>query len=217
MERLFRTFPDRLIKERRLAGIRTREAANRCLQRDLPTYHRRFRRTLRQDNTLQGAGKGYVVTEAWRIRRPQPGTIVETLNGQRLVCHGAPPRASRERAPQPPAAAPRFPWPSRHRAVIVPKADHPWRSDSGLRSRRALELVQYGALNPKSGDLVVGENLRWDQVAVQQFFMAIRSHWRGWHSVLFLDKGSPTPRETAATVPTTSAWRCAGCRPPVPR
>ena len=92
MERLFRAFPDRLIKERRLAGIRTREATNRFLQRDLPTYHRRFRRTLRQDNTLPGAGKGYVVTEAWRIRRPQPGTIVETLNGQRRICHGAPPR-----------------------------------------------------------------------------------------------------------------------------
>jgi len=58
---------------------------------------------------------------------------------------------------------------------------------TGNRAKRIL----YGALNPKSGDLLVGESLRWDQVAVQRFFVAIRSHWRGWHIVLFLDKGSP--------------------------
>ena len=58
---------------------------------------------------------------------------------------------------------------------------------TGNRAKRIL----YGALNPKSGDLLLGESLRWDQWAVQQFFVAIRSHWRGWHVVLFLDKGSP--------------------------
>jgi transposase len=58
---------------------------------------------------------------------------------------------------------------------------------TGNRAKRIL----YGALNPKSGDLLLGESLRWDQVAVQRFFLALRRHWRGWHIVLFLDKGSP--------------------------
>ncbi len=58
---------------------------------------------------------------------------------------------------------------------------------TGNRAKRVL----YGALNPKSGDLLLGESLRWDQVAVQRFFGAIRRHWRGWRIVLFLDKGSP--------------------------
>lgn len=58
---------------------------------------------------------------------------------------------------------------------------------TGNRAKRIL----YGVLNPKSGDLLLGESLRWNKEAVQQFFVAIRSHWRGWQIVLFLDKGSP--------------------------
>jgi hypothetical protein len=42
IERLFRTFQDRLIKEMRLAGIDTIAAANRFLGRYLPIYNRRF-------------------------------------------------------------------------------------------------------------------------------------------------------------------------------
>ena len=179
VERLFRTFQDRLIKELRLAGIRSREAATHFLQRYLPGYNRRFscaprvstdlhqpapapgrlkrilarhtRRTLRQDNTLQHGGKWYVLTEPWRTRRPKQVTVVEQVDGTRLICHGEQVLAARQIAPRPPAAAPRFPWPSRHRAVVIPTADHPWRSESFLRSRRARELVQAlergGALN----------------------------------------------------------------------
>jgi transposase len=178
VERLFRTFQDRLIKELRLAGITSREAANRFLQRYLPTYNRRFScaprvstdlhqpapapsrlrrilarhtlRTLRQDNTLQYQGQWYVLTQPWRTRRPKQVTVVEQVDGTRLLCHGEQVLAHREIAPRPPAAAPRFPWPSRHRAVVIPNAEHPWRSDSFLRSRRARELVQAlerGAVN----------------------------------------------------------------------
>ena len=170
VERLFRTFQDRLIKELRLAGISTRAAANAFLQRYLPIYNRRFscaprvsadlhrsapapsrlkrilarhtRRTLRQDNTLQHDRRWYLLTEPWRTRRPKQVTIVETFAGQRLICHGEQIRAYREIAPRRPAQPPRWPFPSRHRAVVIPKAHHPWRSDSFLRSRRARELVQ---------------------------------------------------------------------------
>lgn len=43
IERLFRTFQDRLIKEMRLAGISTKEAANLFLGTYLPVYNKRFR------------------------------------------------------------------------------------------------------------------------------------------------------------------------------
>jgi hypothetical protein len=42
VERLFRTFQDRLIKERRLAGVATLDAANQFLVHYLPIYNRRF-------------------------------------------------------------------------------------------------------------------------------------------------------------------------------
>jgi hypothetical protein len=42
VERLFKTVQDRLVKELRLAGIATIEAANRFLEEWLPSYNRRF-------------------------------------------------------------------------------------------------------------------------------------------------------------------------------
>jgi transposase len=42
IERLFKTFQDRLIKEMRLAGVGTMEEANRFLNRYFPAYNRRF-------------------------------------------------------------------------------------------------------------------------------------------------------------------------------
>lgn len=42
VERLFRTFQDRLIKEMRLADVKTKEEANRFLETYLPKYNRRF-------------------------------------------------------------------------------------------------------------------------------------------------------------------------------
>ena len=42
VERLFKTFQDRVIKEMRLAGVSTLEAANQFLEGYLPIYHQRF-------------------------------------------------------------------------------------------------------------------------------------------------------------------------------
>jgi len=44
VERSFRTLQDRLVKEMRLAGVKTLEEANRFLERWLPLYNRRFAR-----------------------------------------------------------------------------------------------------------------------------------------------------------------------------
>jgi hypothetical protein len=42
VERLFKTFQDRLIKEMRLADVSTLDAANRFLKGYLPIYNQRF-------------------------------------------------------------------------------------------------------------------------------------------------------------------------------
>jgi len=52
IERLFRTFQDRLIKEMRLAGIKTKEEANRFLKTYLPKYNRRFSVKAREEANL---------------------------------------------------------------------------------------------------------------------------------------------------------------------
>lgn len=58
---------------------------------------------------------------------------------------------------------------------------------SGNRHRRVL----YGALNPDSGDICLDKALRWDQGSFQAHLRHIRSKWRGWNIVLFLDRGTP--------------------------
>jgi hypothetical protein len=59
IERLFRTFQDRLIKEMRLRGIGTIEEANRFLEEYLPLYNRRFAVCpKRKDNLHRSVGKG---------------------------------------------------------------------------------------------------------------------------------------------------------------
>ena len=168
VERLFRTLQDRLVKELRLARIQTRDAANAFLQRYLPGYNRRFtcaprsevnlhrpapaprtlqrilalhtRRTLRQDNTLQYAGQWYALTDPWRTRRPPQVTVIEPCHGPRLICHGE--RVLRYRPIAPPAPHGRYPFPHRHRAVVIPGADHPWRGRSSWPSRRGLARRQ---------------------------------------------------------------------------
>ena len=91
IERLFGTFQDRVIKEMRLKGIKTKEEANEFLGRYLPEYNKRFSkpaanetdvhvrlpkkldlnnylciktdRTVRKDNTISHDGKLYQIEE----------------------------------------------------------------------------------------------------------------------------------------------------------
>ena len=167
VERLFRTFQDRVLKEMRLARVTTRDAANRFLRGYLPRYNRRFScaprstddlhhpapapsrlrrilalhtpRTLRQDNTLQYAGQWYLLTERWRTRRPKQITVIETFTGHRVLCHEEQVLAYREITPAAPAQPTRWPTPSRHRAVVIPKADHPWRQFEAVQRLKALK------------------------------------------------------------------------------
>jgi transposase len=58
---------------------------------------------------------------------------------------------------------------------------------TGSRSKR----VAYGALNIGTGTLLLDRAAKWNQYSFQDHLRHLRSHWRGWNLVLFLDRGSP--------------------------
>lgn len=58
---------------------------------------------------------------------------------------------------------------------------------TGNRSKRVL----YGALNVRMGSACLDEAGRWNQQTFQDHLRHVRSVWRGWHIVLFVDRGSP--------------------------
>ena len=58
---------------------------------------------------------------------------------------------------------------------------------TGNRDKRVL----FGVLNPKSGTVLLHGAEAWNQKEFQDVLRQIRSRWRGWHIVLFIDQGSP--------------------------
>lgn len=55
--------------------------------------------------------------------------------------------------------------------------------------------VLHGALNIRSGEVLLLISGEWVQETHQIFLGMVRSHWRGWHIVLFQDRGSPHTAE----------------------
>lgn len=115
VERQFATFQDRLIKEMRLLGIKTKEKANQFLEEYLPGYNRRFARIprspvdlhrrqkqirlsrvlslrethyLRNDNTVRHGGKLYQIKDHFFRRRPREIVAQERLNGKLHLLDG---------------------------------------------------------------------------------------------------------------------------------
>jgi len=62
---------------------------------------------------------------------------------------------------------------------------------TGNRDKR----IVHGALNIKSGDLLLLISEVWEAVTHQYFLNMIRSHWRAWHIIVFEDRGSPHTAE----------------------
>jgi transposase len=62
---------------------------------------------------------------------------------------------------------------------------------TGSRSKRIL----HAALNIETGDLLLLITEAWDALTHQYFLAMIRRHWRGWHLILFEDRGSPHTAE----------------------
>jgi len=61
----------------------------------------------------------------------------------------------------------------------------------GNRAKRIL----HGVINVWSGETLLLITQQWAQYTHQYFLRMIRSHWRGWHIVLFEDLGSPHTAE----------------------
>lgn len=152
VERLFKTFQDRLVKELRLAGIATLETANRFLERYLPVYNRRFAvrpaqaadlhrspphgreltailclkttRCLRNDFTIAHQGRLYQIHDTVRATHVQ---VAERLDGTLQLTHQGRRLdyhviAARPQKPRVEGA----PVP-RLRHPVRPGPDHPWR------------------------------------------------------------------------------------------
>ncbi len=62
---------------------------------------------------------------------------------------------------------------------------------TGNRQKR----IVHGALNVTSGSVVLLITEEWNQDTHQAFLLMLRAYWRGWHIVLFEDRGSPHTAE----------------------
>jgi len=62
---------------------------------------------------------------------------------------------------------------------------------TGNRTKRIL----HGALNVRTGELLLLITEVWDALTHQYFLEMIRGHWRGWRIVLFEDRGTPHTAE----------------------
>lgn len=151
IERLFRTFQDRVIKEMRLRGIKTLEEGNQFLEQYLPLYNKRFsvrprekddvhrplprgidldailciktERTLRNDFTVAHSHKLYQIEEATRASKV---IVQDRLDGSMRVTYQG--RALRFREiTERPLKENKQPMTTRRSKTYIPPADHPWR------------------------------------------------------------------------------------------
>ena len=151
IERLFRTLQDRLVKEMRLEGIRSKEGANRFLGKYLAKHNRwysqeavsdvhrplptavdlgrvlciRTKRGLKNDGTLVHHKMLYQVLESVR---PPHVLVEERLDGRLYVTHRGQSLRYRKLAAAPAKRPPKKP--ARRKASNIscrPAKDHPWR------------------------------------------------------------------------------------------
>ncbi len=151
IERLFRTFQDRLIKEMRLAGIKTMEEANRFLGRFLPIYNKRFahpaassadlhrpipegyhldrilcvktHRALRNDFTVAHHGKLYQIEDRTKAKKV---LVEERLDGSMWITYQGQRFRYHEIAIRP-VRVHEMPKSSKTTPRTKPAPHHPWR------------------------------------------------------------------------------------------
>jgi hypothetical protein len=173
IERLFRTFQDRLVKEMRLEGIRSMEEANRFLERYLPIYNERFRvipagkadlhrpvpkgvrlerilctkaeRFLRNDFTVAYNGKLYQVEERTRAKKV---VVEERLDGSMAIVHKDRSLRFKEITRRPERQE--KPKPLTLRRVYIPPPDHPLKRYRMVPFRHNLNRNERGRANGKS-------------------------------------------------------------------
>ena len=153
IERLFGALQDRLVKEMRLKGIKTKEEANVFLGEYLPVYNQRFRvtpankadihvkprryfnldrsfcirtnRTVRNDNTIAHNGKLYQLKEKVMSWKV---VVEERLNGSLYIISSSSGVSLkyREISERPQKAAPSARL-REHKKPPIPAKHHPWR------------------------------------------------------------------------------------------
>lgn len=150
IERLFRTFQDRVVKEMRLRGIKTVEEANKFLAEYLPRHNRKFtvkpkegidlhrkippglnldsilcvkeERVLRNDFTISYKGKLYQITESIKAEKV---TVQERINGKMLIIHNGAFVEFKEITERPEKQ--KKPSEVKKKITGSPPLDHPWR------------------------------------------------------------------------------------------
>jgi len=151
IERLFRTFQDRVVKEMRLKGIKTIEEANKFMVSYLPLYNEKFavkakekgdihrdipkgmnldrmlciktERTLRNDFTIAHRGKLYQIQGKIKAKKV---IVEERINGTMAITHNDTFLKFNEitERPEKQKMKPRL---NEKKKRCTPPADHPWR------------------------------------------------------------------------------------------
>ena len=151
IERLFRTFQDRVVKEMRLGGLRSIEEGNQFLEGYLPLYNKRFsvcpkekddfhrplpkgvdldailciktERALRNDFTVAYHRKLYQVEDTIKASKVM---VQDRIDGSMVMVHQG--RALRfKEITERPLREKKQPVVARRRKSYIPPADHPWR------------------------------------------------------------------------------------------
>lgn len=163
IERLFRTFQDRVTKEMRLRGISTIEEANKFLQGYLPEYNRRFavkpkkeynlhrevpkgmkldgilciktERVLRNDFTISHNSKLYQVMDKTNARKV---LVEEKINGTMAITHEGNRLRFKEITERPEKEQKPIIFIFKKRKTYIPPLNHPWR-----RSRPVIQNNSY--------------------------------------------------------------------------
>lgn len=159
VERLFKTFQDRVVKEMRLRGIKSIEEGNKFLEYYLPIYNRRFaikakgrenfhrklpkgfkldtilcrktERTVRNDFTVSHKGVLYQITESTDAKKV---TVEERINGLLLITYKGTNLKFRG-ITQRPGNEPRQKQRIRSKKKYTPPAKHPWRKYNLTRNK----------------------------------------------------------------------------------
>ena len=163
IERLFKTFQDRLVKEMRLAGVKTKEEANRFLEIYLPKYNRRFRveareradlhrrglrdqelrqilsiqekRVVRNDGTVRHETKLYQILSGAKSLKEV--VVQERMDGKIYIVHGARDLAYRELQERPKQNLQLKPKKKAFKPKpVIPLVSHPWKG-AGFEQRQA--------------------------------------------------------------------------------
>ena len=155
IERLFKTFQDRLIKEMRLAGVKTKEEANEFMRWYVPKYNRRFsvkareeanlhrpapqdwelkrilsiqtKRALRNDGTIRHENKFYQILDRLNGYRPKQVLVEERIDGKLYVTDRHRELQYRE-VTEPPRKYECKKTSRKPRKAWHPPVHHPWRT-----------------------------------------------------------------------------------------